>query len=544
MVAFVSLVVGVAHAGSKSVLEWVWSVEGDQAEAWLGSAVAGAGDVNGDGFDDVLVAAHRYNAPGSSDEGRVDLYLGSTAGPEETAAWTMIGDQWVENFGVSVASAGDVNGDGFADVIVGALFYDDGETDEGAAFLFLGSSSGLETSASWTTDGDDNSVGFGKSVASAGDVNGDGFGDVIVGANWYDGVEDSEGKAFVYHGSKDGLSKLHAWSSAGPAQGYAQFGVSVASAGDVNGDGFSDVIVGCLNYENGSDEEGGAFVFLGSDSGLELVASWIAEPDQEYTQFGISVASAGDVNGDGYDDVLVGAAAYEDPTGETDEGHAFLYLGSLTGLSSSVWSTTSGEYLANLGTSVASAGDVNSDGFADVLVGVPYWNAGGADRGSVSLFLGSASGLASADDWSMVAEADNSSYGWSVSSAGDVNGDGSADVIVGANQYDDPAENAGQASVYLGAPSSTGDDGGGDDGTGDDSGVDDSGVDDSGASDDSGAGDDGGGDDGGGDVGGNGDDGSADDDDGGCGCGGAPGGSLYTAMLALAALTRRYRPAP
>jgi hypothetical protein len=545
-VAVWSLVVGlgVARASTWPDLELAWSVEGDQEEAWFGSSVASAGDVDGDGYDDVLVGAHRYDDVGGNDEGRVELYLGSPSGAEKTPAWTKVGDQEWGNFGISVASAGDVNGDGFADVIVGATLYDDGEADEGKAFLYLGSESGLESEASWTAGGDQNVAGFGKSVASAGDVNGDGFGDVIVGANFYDGDEDSEGMAFVYHGSTDGLSKLHAWSSAGPAQGYAQFGVSVASAGDVNGDGYDDVIVGCLNYENGSDEEGGAFVFLGSGSGLELEASWIAEPDQEYTQFGISVASAGDVNGDGYDEVIVGAPAYDDFA--TDDGAAFLFHGSSTGLaakgSAVVSSVGWGQALANRGTSVAPAGDVDDDGFDDLIVGVPYYDAlDWSDGGGAFVSFGLPGGGSSS--WALSLGHDDAAFGWSVSSAGDVNGDGFADVIIGANKFDDEDINEGRALVFHGGVQP----GWGDDGTGDDGGGDDSGLDDTGAG-DGGGGDDAGGDDsGGGDVGdqasGDGSEGG-DGPDSGCGCGGGIGRSVYAVLLLVAAITRRCNSVP
>ena len=128
-------------------------------------------------------------------------------------AWTAEPDQIGALFGFSVATAGDVNGDGFSDVIVGALAYDNGQNEEGRAFVYLGSAAGLSTTAAWTAEGDQASAQFGHSVATAGDVNGDGFSDVIVGAYVYDNGRANEGRAFVYHGSAAGLSTTAAWTA-------------------------------------------------------------------------------------------------------------------------------------------------------------------------------------------------------------------------------------------------------------------------------------------------------------------------------------------
>jgi hypothetical protein len=153
-------------------------------------------------------------------------------------------------------------------------------------------------------------------------VNGDGYSDVIIGAPYYDNIEASEGWAFVYYGSSSGLGNTPAW-TAESDQVDSRFGNSVASAGDVNGDGYSDVIVGAYVYDNGQTNEGRAFVYYGSSSGLSDTPSWTAESDQAESQFGKSVASAGDVNGDGYSDVIIGAPYYDNV--EINEGRAFAY---------------------------------------------------------------------------------------------------------------------------------------------------------------------------------------------------------------------------
>ena len=109
-------------------------------------------------------------------------------------------------FGYAVASAGDVNGDGFSDVIVGSYLQDNGQSNEGRAFVYKGSATGLATSPTWSLESNQSSANFGFSVATAGDVNGDGFSDVIVGAELFDNGETNEGRAFVYHGSATGLA--------------------------------------------------------------------------------------------------------------------------------------------------------------------------------------------------------------------------------------------------------------------------------------------------------------------------------------------------
>src|SRR5439155_22422688 len=140
-----------------------------------------------------------------------------------------------------------------------------------------------------------------------GDVNGDGYSDVIVGAVLYDNGQADEGRAYVYLVFPSATLFRSGW-TAESNQVAAQFGWSVATAGDVNGDGYSDVIVGAPLYSNGEGEEGRAFVYLGSASGLAVTAAWTAESDQISAYFGNSVATAGDVNGDGYSRFIVGHA--------------------------------------------------------------------------------------------------------------------------------------------------------------------------------------------------------------------------------------------
>jgi hypothetical protein len=168
---------------------------------------------------------------------------------------------------------------GLGFVIVGAFGYDAGEGDVGSAFVFLGSASGIgdadPTTAHAQLESDQANALLGQSVSSAGDVNGDGYGDVIVGAHQYDAWETNEGAAFVFLGSASGIG------DADPTTAHAQLesdqadallGQSVSSAGDVNGDGYGDVIVGAFFYDAGEGDEGAAFVFLGNSEGRPVRA--------------------------------------------------------------------------------------------------------------------------------------------------------------------------------------------------------------------------------------------------------------------------------
>ena len=462
---------GVASGGPSSAFA---QLESDQVTGRLGRIVAGAGDVNGDGYADVIVGTDPYDAGLGPNQGAAFVYLGGAQGVANgnpaTAAAQLESDQDDAILGVSVAGAGDVNGDGYADVIVGASGYDAGETNEGAAFVFLGSASGIADGSPATAAAqlESNQVDayLGGSVAGAGDVNGDGYADVIVSAEVYDAGQMDEGAAFVFLGSAAGIgdgSPATAAAQLEADQASSWFGLSVAGAGDVNGDGYADVIVGSRQYDAGEEDEGAAFVFLGSAAGIAdgspPTAAARLESDQAYSEFGFRVAGAGDVNGDGYADVMVGAYFYAN--GEHNEGAAFVFLGSASGVADGSPATAAAQIEANqvnaiLGDSVAGAGDVNGDGYADVIVGAPNYGAG--PYGAAFVFLGSAAGIADGNPATAAAQLDSAqltfaNFGDSVAGAGDVNGDGYADVIVGAERYAAGQSGEGAAFVFLGSAS-------------------------------------------------------------------------------------------
>ena len=389
--------------------ETIDQFSGEYASDYFGDSVSGAGDVNGDGFDDVIVGAFGGDPGGLSYAGSVFVYSGA----DSSLLYRWDGVEAYGYFGASVSDAGDVNGDGFDDVIVGAHNADPGgKLDAGSAYLY----SGVDGSLLHQWDGQTAGDHFGNCVAGAGDVNGDGYADLIIGANknYSAGVP---GSAFVFSGFDGSL--LYQWNGATIHDG---FGGSVAGAGDTNGDGIADVIVGAHNADPGGKlDAGSAYLYSGVDG--SLLHQWDGYyPD---STFGFSVSGAGDVNGDGLGDVIV-----SDPyDGVAGVGHAYVYSGA-DGSRLYYWVGSASDNYAG---SVANAGDLNRDGYADVLVGASY-----SDSGSIS-YSGSAFAYSGADgsqlyQWSGLASGCH--FGGSVSGIGDFNGDGFDNVIVGASWMD------------------------------------------------------------------------------------------------------------
>jgi hypothetical protein len=412
-----------------------WTAEGDQIGAELGYSVSTAGDVNGDGYDEVIVGAPRYDNT-LFDQGAASVYLGTPSGISTSPAWTAYGEQSEGGFGSSVSTAGDVNADGYDDVIVGAWLHANGQINEGRAYAYLGSSLGLSTTPSWTAESDEACAWFGYSVSPAGDVNGDGYDDVIVGAWGYRIVNLDDGRAYVFLGSPAGLSTMPAWTADADQTG-AGFAYSV-SAGDVNGDGFDDVVVGAPFRDNGA-----VFVYLGSSAGLSSTPAWVAE--EPSGRFGFAV-SAGDVNGDGYSDVSVGAPQY------TGGGGAFVYLGSASGPSMApAWTAVSPVAFAFFGASVSAAGDWDGDGIRDVIVGAPLLSGDQTEEGGAFVYPGSVSGPSPQPTWAAEGDQEDSRFGNRVWIARDVNADGYDEIMVGAFLYDNGQTDEGRAFAYLGS---------------------------------------------------------------------------------------------
>ncbi len=466
--------------------------------------VAGAGDVNGDGVDDLIIGALSADPNGRAGAGQSYVVFGSVQGfPAAVEAGELNGSNGfvingiaaADQSGASVAGAGDINGDGFDDVIIGASGADpNGLEFAGQGYVVFGSAQGFPaTVEAAALNGSNgflvNGIAFGDqagwSVAGAGDVNGDGVDDLIIGAPGADANGRSgAGQSYVVYGSTQGFPATVELAGLDGANGFAINGIyghddsgsSVAGAGDVNGDGLDDVIIGAPNAHAGTRYYAGqSYVVFGSAQGFpatveaaELTGNngFVINGIVGVDYSGWSVAGAGDVNGDGLDDLIVGAPL-GDRTGATVVGQSYVVFGSDQGFPATVEAAglngTDGFVVngiapfGNSGRRVAGAGDVNGDGFDDLLIGAQYtyFHTGqsyvvfGSDQGFPATV--EAIALNGRNGFLVNGIAFGDQAGASVAGAGDVNGDGLDDLVVGAPPADvDGRESAGQSYVVFG----------------------------------------------------------------------------------------------
>ena len=436
-----------------------WTFTGEQATNYLGQSWMPVGDVNGDRYDDLLVSAYGYDTPTITNVGRAYLFYGNFTGLDTTPDWVVDGEMTDAYFGASVAGTGDINGDGFDDVLVSSTGYDLTEpatTNVGKVYLFLGSNGGLSATPTWTFTGSQAGQAVGTRVAGLGDVNGDGFDDIAIGSSGWDGEVADEGIVYVFYGSAAGLAEYPDW-TAESHQTLSNFGISLSSIGDVNGDGFNDLIVGAEKYDNGITDEGAAFAWYGSETGFgdtgdPANADWMAESNQSTRSFAYFLGSAGDVNDDGYDDVLISSWEYDHPT--ADEGVVFFWYGSEDGINEGIAGNPSNaDWLAEsnatgyaFGTVTGVPGDINHDGYDDVIVGCQLGTPG------IYVYYGSESGpnegvngdLANWD-WHVsqpnIPGLFNAIFARQAGSAGDINGDGVDDIAVSSHLYYEDSAN-------------------------------------------------------------------------------------------------------
>ncbi len=464
-------------------------LDGETRDDYSGISVSSAGDINGDGFDEVIVTTG----------GDSCVIFGRASGFNATLNLSSLnGSNGFRLDGVGaiacVSDAGDVNGDGFDDVIIGAPGFFTNALNSGSSYVVFGKATGFDVKLDLSSL--DGSNGFrldgaavrdfaGRSVSSAGDINGDGFDDVIVGADRADLNGKDSGASYVVFGKANGFDAVLNLSSLDGSNGfrldgvrkYDVLGYSVSDAGDVNGDGFDDVIVGAFRADsNGHYNNGSSYVVFGKAAGFAAAIDLSSlngsngfrlDGVASSSLSGRSVSSAGDVNGDGFDDVVVGAigADYGDYSGSS-----YVVFGKATGFDAKMdLSSLDGRNGFRLdgvarfdfsGSAVSNAGDVNGDGFDDVIVGASGADPNGDTSGANYVVFGKANGFTAAINLSSLdgsngfrldGEHGYDFSGSSVSSAGDVNGDGFDDLIIGASGADPNGENSGSSYVIFGS---------------------------------------------------------------------------------------------
>lgn len=418
-------------------------IDGEYQGGRSGAAVAGAGDVNGDGLDDVIIGAPAASGPQGTSEGCAYVVFGKTSSEAVSLADVAAGDGGylvgceglLTEYGYSVGGAGDVDGDGLDDVVVGrpGTF-----TGGGIAYIVYGLRSGGPGRSNWFVGAGpccDQVMQYssdltGFSVSGAGDLNADGFADVVIGAPRT--FHQWSGSVYaVLGGAPTTQTRI--------TMGYSANGYSVSRAGDFNGDGFSDVVSGAPHESESNVFFGHAPFVSGGSYDTPVPRIQIRTPPA----LGCSekVGGGGDINGDGFDDVVVGCANSVD---RTLSGHAYVVFGrsSLeevnlvndpfgTGGFSIDGAVSHDQFAQSLG----HAGDFDGDGFADIIVGAPGAGNNGASSGRAYIIFGDEFG---APAHARGGEGDDELFGTA-----------DAEVLVGGDG-DDILEGRGGADVLYG----------------------------------------------------------------------------------------------
>ncbi len=398
----------------------------------FGYAVSNAGDVNNDGYDDVIIGAN-YEDAIYTDDGRVYIFSGF----DGDLLFTITSPNPVisGSFGSSVSDAGDINNDGFDDVIVGAQFESGGVSYSGKVYIISGyDGTVLRTilSPNPSTSGD-----FGFSVSKLDDINNDQVPEILVGArrenNWF-------GLAYIFSGTDGTL--LQTLTSGYTTGGVGFFGYSISGIDDINNDNKDDVIVGAAEENGGASLSGRVHVFSGNDG--TLLFTIVSPYPLDLGGFGISVSTAGDVNNDNAEDIIVGAR--NESSGPLKSGRAYIFSG-MNGEILYELTSPNPEQNGFFGISVSDAGDLNSDEYDDVIVGA-FWEDGGAtNAGRAYIFSGKdgtvINTLISANPES------GGFFGYSVSIAGDVNKDSYSDFVIGAISENGGGTDGGRAYIFA-----------------------------------------------------------------------------------------------
>ena len=407
------------------------------------------------------------------------------------------GETESDRSGFPVSAAGDINGDGFDDVIIGARTASRGEVIYGGGYVVFGKASGFDAAQSladldgsngFRLDGVAEMDGAGYSVSAAGDINGDGIDDLIIGADKADSSAENAGSSYVVFGTTSGFAATLALSSLNGSNGFRLDGVgesdragfSVSGAADVNSDGIDDLIIGAPFAGPNGIESGSTYVVFGKTtsfdatldlSGLDGSDGFRLDGAAMGDRSGHSVRAAGDINGDGVDDLIIGAYGAQ-PNGPSS-GSSYVVFGKTTSfgatLALSELDGSNGFRLDGLATldssgiAVSSAGDINGDGIDDLVIGAPYADPNGDYSGSSYVVFGRTAGFAAttplsnldgSNGFRLDGAAAGDTAGNSVNAAGDFNGDGVDDLIIGARGADPNGDYSGSSCVVFGKTTS------------------------------------------------------------------------------------------
>ncbi len=406
----------------------------------FGTSVSDAGDVNGDGYDDVIGGAPNAGmGPGNMETGYAGLFFGGPSISSVEDVYFKGPIEW-DHMGVSVSGAGDVNGDGYDDIIVGADEYVTNSI--GHAYLFFGGAR-VDNIADVTMKGEEKFDSFGISVSGAGDVNGDGYDDVIAGARLHtSSMGYYAGRAYIFFGGPDMDNVTDVVLDGSQSSDF--FGISVSGAGDLNGDGYDDVVVGASGAYGVPNEAGYAAVFLGG-KGMDGAADLKIKGKAPGDALGGAVSGAGDLNGDGYDDFIVGTSLND--AGGEDSGAVYVFFGNGTLDDGCDLVLRENAAYDQFGKTVSGAGDLNNDGYDDVLVGAPQNQSRGIATGSAYAYFGGPN-MDALPDAVYVGPKSDESFATAVSGAGDVDRDGFNETIIGTPRNCSIAHNIGAATVF------------------------------------------------------------------------------------------------